>query len=54
MGYMKSVATEIRASLQTIELFLEHALDCLAKGDNREAHGYINDALAEIKRQKMQ
>jgi hypothetical protein len=52
MGYMKTVATEIRASLQTIELCLEHALDCLAQGDDREARGYITDALAEIKRQK--
>jgi hypothetical protein len=53
MGYMKTAAAEIRASLQTIELCLEHALDCLAQGDDREARGYITDALSEIKRQKM-
>jgi hypothetical protein len=53
MGYMKTLATEVYASLQSIEMCLEHALECLAEGDDREARGYINDALAEINRQKV-
>jgi hypothetical protein len=52
MGYMKAIATEIYASLQSIEMCLEHALECLAEGNDSEVRGYITDALAEIKRQK--
>jgi len=52
MGKMKTLATEIYTSLQSIELYLEHALECLAEGDDNEVRGYITDALAEIKRQK--
>lgn len=33
-----------------LETYLKHALECLAEGDTREAQGYIQDALAEIKR----
>ncbi len=38
--------------MDVIEIYLNHALECLAEGDSTEAMKYIQDALAEIKRHK--
>jgi hypothetical protein len=52
MGNIKMLADEWYEALGVIETHLTNAEECLIRGDEIEARKYIDDALAEIVRQK--